>query len=132
MAEETKEAVEKEVFNLLLPKGLLERLEDLASKYERSTSALLEGVLIAFLKDYTEVMGIYQDTVSVQLTLSKARGELIREFFRLKGITEPEKMEEVLGGILSFYTLHISQIMDTVTEDVGEAVLEKKMVIDEK
>lgn len=131
MVDEIKGIVEEENFNLLLPKGLLEKLEDLASKYGRSTPALLEGVLIAFLKDYTELMEKYQDTVSVQLALSKTRGGLLREFFRLKGITEPGKMEEALGGILSFYILHISQITDTVKEGVGEMVLEK-MVIDEK
>jgi hypothetical protein len=131
MVDETKETVEEMVFNLPLPKGLLEKLEDLASKYGRSRSALLEGALIAFLKDYTELMEKYQDSVNVQFTLSKARSELLSEFFRLKGVTEPGKMEEALGGILSFYILHISQITDTVTEGVGEMVL-GKMVIDEK
>jgi hypothetical protein len=125
MVDETKVTVEEEIFNLFLPKGLLEKLEDLVSRYGRSTPALLEGILIAFLKDYTELMEKYQDTVSVEFTLSKARGELLREFFRLKGITEQGKMEEALGGILSFYILHISQIMDTVMEGVGEMVLGK-------
>ena len=131
MVEEIKGTVEEEIFNLVIPKGLLEKLEDLASKYGRSTSDLLEGVLISFVKDYTELMENYKDTANVQLTLSKARGELLREFFRLKGITEPAKMEEALGGILSFYILHISQITDTVKEGVGEMVL-GKMVIDGK
>jgi hypothetical protein len=32
MVDETKVTVEEEIFNLFLPKGLLEKLEDLVSK----------------------------------------------------------------------------------------------------